>query len=47
MKGKKYMQGCRQGREEKGRIYKIIVRQVVERIIHQKTMCIYRENFKV
>ena len=42
-----YLQGCKQGKEEKGRIQQIIVKYVVEIMKHQKTMCIYSENFKL
>ena len=48
MKEKKnYLQGCRQGREEKGRIQQIIVKYVAEIMKHQKILCIYSENFRL
>ena len=48
MKEKKnYLQGCRQGKEEKGRIQKIIVKYIIEIMKHQKTVCIYSGNFKL
>lgn len=48
MKEKKnYLQGCRQGKEEKGRIQKIIVKYVVEIMKYQKTVYIYSGNFRL
>ena len=37
---KNQLQGCRQGREEKGRIQQIIVKYVIKIMKHQKILCV-------